>query len=58
MIEIFDKIVGHLSSSDKRERFRLFSLHDTRAEGWVKGELTWLFNKLKKLGIINNFEVL
>jgi len=57
MIEIFDKIVTHLSSLDKRERLRLFSIHDTRAEGWVKGELIWLFEGLKQTDIIDDFDI-
>ena len=57
MIEIFDKIVDNLSSFDKRERFRLFTIHDTRAEGWVKGELIWLFEGLKQTDTIDDFDI-
>ena len=57
MIEIFDRIVAHLNSSDKRERLKLFSIHHTRCEGWVKGELIWLFEELKKKHIVDCFEV-
>lgn len=40
---------------NKEEYLRYFIKVDTRLEGWFKGELILLLNKLKKTGVIDDF---
>lgn len=45
MLRIFDDVVAHLSK--KSDYIQIFSELDTRSEGWVKGELCYLFRSLR-----------